>query len=156
MTVKKICGYEMNAQIANGIQAVRSADNFLKRLISEQLQPTVQMQLVARTMSCLLEITHTLLQIREIAEGAKMKEKDLYQYLVGHEVDTPRGRGLVVGKLGRELLITFDANKEPLEVVRFVLNELKPVSENNPDPSGKVTDRGGWSFSAPPNYYSGE
>ena len=154
--MKKICGYEMNAQIANGIQAARSADNFLKKLISEQLQPTVQMQLVARTMSCLLEITHTLLQIREIAEGAKMKEKDLYQYLVGHEVDTPRGRGLVVGKLGRELLITFDANKEPLEVVRFVLNELKPVSENNPDPSGKVTDRGGWSFSAPPNYYSGE
>lgn len=156
MTTKKLCGYEMNTQISRGLNAIRSADVHLKHLITDQLQPATQMQLVAKTLISLLETTHALIEIRDIAEGAKMKEKDLYQYLIGHEVDTPRGRGLVVGKIGSDLLITFDAQKEPLDVVRFVLNELKPVGEDKPGLPGNAIDREEWTFTAPPAYYTGE
>ena len=148
MTAKKISGYEMNAQISKGMNAIMFADACLKRLISEQLPATTQIQLVARTMSSLLEITNSMIEIREISEGAKMKEKDLYQYLVGHEVDTPKGRGLVVGKIGRELLVAFDLHKNPLEVVRFVLDELKTVEKESALQDDKSTEP--WAFTTTP------
>lgn len=117
MTTRLVSGYGMHTEIAKAISACQTADIHLRRMINERPGVNTQLLLIAKVVSNLMEILSSLMVIKEIAEESKLMIgiDELYRFLAGQQVTTPKGEGCVVGRVrdGKEPIKILVSLKSP-------------------------------------------